>query len=234
MSDRKRNLTSGPSSREVDAFLEAVKQTPAVRSQSTGRLMFAMDATASREPTWDRACQLQAEMFTAAAEQGGLEVQLVYFRGFHEFHVTPWAADAPALARSMTRVHCAGGLTQIERVLRHAGREAGSRQVNALVYVGDCMEENVDLLCQRAGELGLKGLPAFMFQEGFDTVAERAFKEIARLSRGAWSRFDAGSAGELTSLLRAVAVYASGGAGALRTFARNEGGLAKQLAHQLD
>ena len=95
-------------------------------------------------------------------------------------------------------------------------------------------QESVDRLCQRAGELGLKNVPVFVFQEGFEPEAERAFKEIARLSRGAWCRFDAGSAHELTTLLRAVAVYASGGSDALRRLAGREQGLVRQLARQLD
>ena len=130
----------------------------------------------------------------------------------------------------MRQVHCEGGHTQIRKVLSHARKETGRQTVNALVYVGDCMEENVDALCQLAGELGLVGVPVFVFQEGHDARAERAFKEIARLSRGAYCRFDAGSAAQLRALLNAVAVYASGGRKALESA---KSGAATLLLEQL-
>ena len=116
----------------------------------------------------------------------------------------------------MRQVHCEGGHTQIRKVLSHARRETERQTVNALVYVGDCMEESIDDLSQLAGELGLVGVPVFVFQEGHDVGAEKAFKEIARLSRGAYCRFDAGSAAQLRALLNAVAVYATGGRKALQ------------------
>jgi len=92
------------------------------------------------------------------------------------------------------------------------------------------MEESVDDLCQLAGELGLIGVPVFVFQEGRDARAEKAFKEIARLSRGAYCRFDAGSAAQLRALLTAVAVYASGGRKALENA---KSGAATLLLEQL-
>jgi len=101
-------------------------------------------------------------------------------------------------------------------VLSHALKEASRQPLSALVYVGDCMEEEVDELCQRAGELALLGVPVFLFQEGDDGRARAAFREIARLSRGAHCRFDAGSAAQLKELLAAVAVYAAGGRKALQ------------------
>ena len=196
--------------------------------------MFAMDATASREPSWDQACQIQAEMFDATASLGGLDVQLCYFRGFREFYASPWVSDARRLARQMTAVRCAGGMTQIGRTLAHALDEARSTKVNALVYIGDSMEEEVDALCASAGELGLLGVPVFMFHEGRNAAAERCFREICRLTRGAYCRFDAGSAEHLRQLLTAVAVYAAGGRKALADLGSRRGGVIRQLAHDLD
>jgi hypothetical protein len=122
----------------------------------------------------------------------------------------------------------------MRKVLAHARREAETRKVNALIYVGDCMEEDVDQLSQLAGELGLIGVPVFLFQEGYDAKAERAFKEIAKLSRGAHCRFDAGSARQLRELLRAVAVYAAGGRKALQDFREaTQSGAALRLLEQL-
>ncbi|HEX2136765.1 MAG TPA: hypothetical protein VHG30_12830, partial [Microvirga sp.] len=152
---------------------------PVVRSGGTGRLIFAMDATASREPTWDRACRIQGEMFAATKDLGGLEIQLVWYRGFGEFEVSPWAADSKALVARMTDVYCRAGETQIGKVLQHAIAETGRRRVNAVVFVGDCVEEGADALCGLAGKLGLLGVPVFIFHEGGDPVARRCFEEIA-------------------------------------------------------
>jgi hypothetical protein len=96
--------------------------------------------------------------------------------------------------------------------------------VNALVFVGDCMEESLDDHCVSAGELGLLGVPVFIFQEGREPVAERAFKEIVRLTKGAWCPFDAGAAHQLRELLRAAAAYAAGGRRALADLSKRRGG----------
>lgn len=205
--------------RDVAEFLDRVKAMAPVGAPGRGRLVFAMDATMSRRPTWDLALSLQARMFHAVKDVGGLDVQLVYFRGFGECRASRWVADPAALARLMTSVDCRGGTTQIGRVLAHALAETGRRRVNALVYVGDCMEEDADALCAKAGELGLLGVPAFLFHEGRNKVAEQTFRELARLSGGAYCAFDAGSAAQLRELLTAVAVYAAGGRRALERLA---------------
>jgi len=222
--------------REVDAFLKKVADAPPPTSKGPGergRLIFAMDATASREPTWDQACQIQGEMFSETAALGGLEVQLVYYRGFGECRASKWAPNAKELLRLMTGVSCRGGQTQIAKLLDHAKRESEKRAVNALVFVGDAMEEDIDAVCHKAGELGLLGVPAFLFHEGGDPIAERAFREIARLTRGAYCRFDAGSARQLKELLSAVAVYAAGGRQALLDYGTKTGGEVLRLTHQM-
>lgn len=234
MSTGRKDIDRPATSAEVEAFLRQVAATPARRAAGPrGRLIFAMDATASREPTWDQASQLQAAMFSATADLGGLEVQLVYYRGFLELEASPWLTDSDALLTRMTRVHCAAGLTQIGRVLDHALAETERKRVNALVFVGDCMEEGRDQLAGLAGRLGLIGLPVFLFQEGRDPVAEQAFREIARLSGGAYCPFDAASPQTLRDLLSAVAVFASGGRKALERYGRERGGVVLALTHQI-
>jgi hypothetical protein len=219
---------------EVDAFLAKVRAAPApLKAGERGRLIFAMDATMSRQPTWDTACRIQAEMFDETAKIGGLDVQLVYFRGFRECRASRWVADAMQLADLMTQVSCRGGHTQIGKVLKHVHAETEKAKVDAVVYVGDCMEESIDRLCHLAGELSILGVPVFMFQEGRNVIAERAFREIARLTGGAYCRFDAGSAGQLRQLLSAVAVYAAGGRKALADLSSARGGQAALLLEQL-
>ena len=219
---------------DVDGFLAQLKATPVPTRDGNGKLVFAMDATMSRKPSWDAALQTQAEMFREAGRIGGLDVQLIYFRGFGECRASKWVSDAEGLARLMTTVDCRGGNTQIEKVLKHVRREAQAGKVNAVVYVGDCMEENIDQLCQQAGEIGLLGVRMFMFQEGDDPIARNAFREIARLTGGAYSRFDSGSADHLRELLSAVAVYAAGGRAALEDFSGTRGKGPRGLLEQLN
>ena len=234
MTGDRNKLPTRSTSAEVDAFLRKVASvTPSKQTATRGRLLFAMDATASREPMWDRACRIQSEMFTEAARVGGLTVQLCHYGGFHDFEATPWLTNSDALLRHMSAVRCAAGMTQIERVLRHANAEAKRARVNAVVFVGDCVEEDVDRLCAAAGPLRLLSVPVFVFHEGFDPLAERAFREIASLTGGAYCRFDASSAAELRDLLRAVAVFAAGGREALEDLGRREGGTIKLLSHSL-
>lgn len=219
---------------DIDAFLAEVRGLgPAVRAGARGRLIFALDATMSRQPTWDAACRLQADMFREADAVGGLEVQLLYYRGLNECRASRFVAGTARLAELMSGIDCRGGHTQIGKVLSHARRESEAEKVQALVFIGDAMEEPVDDLCAKAGELGLRGLPAFMFQEGDDPVAEHAFREIARLSGGVYARFDQGSARQLAELLRAAAAYAAGGKAALAALSSRAGADVRHLLTQL-
>jgi hypothetical protein len=216
---------------EINAFIARARTlAPPLEAGEHGRLIFALDATMSRQPTWDAACQLQGEMFREAAAIGGLQVQLVYYRGFNECRASGWVADAKRLAGLMTAISCRGGRTQIGKILAHARREAEKVKARVLVFVGDAMEEEVDDLGAAAGELGLRGVRAFMFQEGNDPVAEQAFREIARLTHGAYCRFDVGAAHQLRELLRAAAIYAAGG---MRALSRRPEEGARALLQQL-
>lgn len=232
MSNKRLPHKSGKS--DITAFLNKMAATPRIKPVGKkARLLFAMDATASRAPTWDRACHIQGQMFAETETLGGLEIQLCYYRGFKEFYASAWVNNAADLLKYMTAVSCLGGHTQIGRVLRHVKAEHEKNKVDAVVFVGDCMEENVDALCQLAGELGLKGIPVFVFHEGKNPVAASAFKQIAKLSNGAYCSFDEGSAQQLKALLSAVAVYAAGGRRALENFGEKSGGIVLQLTRQL-
>jgi hypothetical protein len=229
-----RSLQPESPRRDIDAFLDQVRALgPARAAGERGRLVFALDATMSRQPTWDTACQLQAGMFREAGAIGGLDVQLVYFRGLTECRASQWVSQPEKLSGLMERIDCRGGHTQIGKVLGHARKETHAKKVQALVFVGDAMEEAVDDLCASAGELGLLGVPAFMFQEGDDAITERAFREIARLSRGAYCRFSPGAAHELGELLRAAAAYAAGGMKALSDLSARKSAGATRLLKQM-
>jgi hypothetical protein len=229
---------------QADAFLKKVRELgssqAALQPQTTqarGRLIFAMDATSSRQPTWDMAVELQGEMFRAAS---GLEVKLVYFRGASECRQSPWKSDPDQLSYLMRKVSCQAGYTQIGKVLTLARELAAEESAKALVYVGDSMEEKLDILCGRAAEAGI---PIFVFHEfhgeemaeqvSVNPQTERAFREIARTSNGAYCRFDAGAADTLRQLLGAVAVYATGGVSALETHVSKSPTIAAEPVHLL-
>lgn len=225
MSDKRLQKTDDPlapgegttaTGSDVEGFVRHVRALGAIRGATAkGRLVLALDATMSRQPTWDLACRLQGEMFEAVGRTA-LSVQLIYFRGFGECRASRFVSDTGELTRLMTKIDCRGGHTQIDKVLSHALKENEREKIDALVYIGDAMEENVDDLADKAGQLGLRGVPVFVFQEGRDGAVETAFREIARLSGGAWFRFDRQSAATLARLLSSIAVFATGGLKALQ------------------
>jgi hypothetical protein len=234
MAKDSRDLPSRPQRQDVDTFLRKVAAAPPqLQAGPGGRLLFAMDATASRAALWDRASHIQAEMFQETAQLGTLHVQLAYYRGYGEFRAGPWHEGSGPLLREMTAVTCLSGLTQIAKVLRHCLEQTRLQKVQALVFIGDCCEEDPAILAELAGQLGLRGVPAFIFQEGHQPDAERVFRKIAALTGGAWCHFDASSAQQLRELLTAVAVYAVGGRNALQMWPRSSGSATQKLLQQL-
>jgi hypothetical protein len=221
----------------VQSFLEEASKVPApTKSSSQSHLIFAMDATASREPCWDMACQIQADMFRETAALGQLQIQLCYYQGYGEFHTTNWSQNAKQLQSYMSAVRCKAGQTQINRVLKHTLSQANQNKINALVFVGDCMEELADTILTNAGQIALRNIPVFIFHEGYDVIAERTFKQIAKITKGAYCKFDQSSADQLRALLNAVAIYAVGGLQALKSRTKTTdkitGSIIKQLTDQ--
>src|SRR3982074_3001463 len=184
-------------SEDIAAFVAKARAMSPHAAGARGRLVFALDATMSRQPTWDMACALQADMFREAAALGSLDIRLVYYRGFNECRATGWISDSAQLAKLMGKIDCRGGNTQIGKALAAARREAVASALRAVVFVGDAMAEAIDGLCAKAGELGLLKVPVFMFQEGHDGVAEQGFREIAPLTGGARCRLEPGAAAPL-------------------------------------
>jgi hypothetical protein len=230
MSDITNRGESAPAKSQLDTFLEEVKQLASGGGGGRGRIIFALDATASREATWDTACKLQAEMFQEAATVGSLDMQLVYYRGLNECRASHWLSDAGQLGKTMSQIMCRAGETQLEKVLIHAAKETKLLKVSALAFVGDALEESPDIVLGAASTLGRLSVPVFMFQEGRDRLVEQTFQDIAQLTHGAYCRFDPGAARQLAELLRAVAVYAVGGMPAL---AAHDNASAAKLLSQL-
>lgn len=218
---------------EIKGFLEQVAKAPLVtKGKSNGRLLFAMDATASREPMWDIASQIHAEMFEAVTNIGGLSIQLCYYRGFNEFNHFAWTDQSAAMLNSISSVRCLAGKTQISKILTHALNQTQQSPIQALVFIGDAMEEDIDKLGDLAGQLGIYKTPAFFFQEGNNPIVTRAYQQLARLSGGAHCSFDAGSVDLLMDLLKAVARYSVGGLRALEN-STNQSEAVKKLTRQL-
>lgn len=216
---------------DIQAFLNKVDQLPSTQGNQAGRLIFAIDATASRQGTWDMACGIQGEMFSATQKLGGINTQLCYYRGLNEFHASPWYRQSKDLLGQMNQVSCLGGHTQIARVLQHALNETQVNKVNAVIFIGDACEENADTLTNLAGQLGLRGVPLFIFHEGLDNQVKKVFQQLAKLSSGAYLPFNMNSAKALSALLGAIAVYASGGLKALK---QQNNSAAVQLLSQLE
>src|SRR5256886_15469780 len=151
------------SSADIAAFVAKARAMSPHAAGARGRLVFALDATMSRQPTWDMACALQADMFREAAALGSLDIRLVYYRGLNECRATGWISDSAQLAKLMGKIDCRGGNTQIGKVLSEARREAVASAVRAAVFVGDAMEEGIEGLCRHAGGTRLAQCPRLMF-----------------------------------------------------------------------
>jgi len=232
MANNKKDISTRNNS--VEAFLTEASKVPLpVVSDKQGKLIFAMDATASREPCWDMACKIQADMFSQTAALGKLQIQLCHYQGYGEFYAARWSSQANELQNHMTKVRCKAGQTQINKTLQHALDQSKQSKINALVFIGDCMEELADKLIGTAGQLALRNVPVFIFHEGHDAVAERTFKQIANITKGAYCKFDQSSAKQLRALLNAVAVYAVGGVDALRKHSKNNPTLHQNIIKQL-
>lgn len=227
-------LSESNRSKSVKEFLSKADQM-ATRSPKSniGRLLFAMDATASREHSWDMACQIQADMFMTTQAIGSLEISLCYYRGYNEFHAFDWTENATQLRDQMLQVHCLAGQTQVQQTLEHALASCVKQKIKAVVFVGDCFEESVDKVATTAGKLGMLGVPVFIFHEGHDPVAANAFKHIAQLTNGAYCPFDQNSVAQLKELLCAVAAFAVGGITALEKQSQQGNKLARSLVKQL-
>ena len=210
-----KNLSS-----KVDEFMNKLSRQDANNEKVPGRIIFSLDATASRSVTWDIASDIQIKMFSEAEMFGNLLVQLVYYRGFDQCKSSKWLSSANNLKILMNKVSVLPGRTQISRVLKHAIKENKKIPVNALVFIGDTLEEEIDILADLSGQLGVYGVPIFIFHEGNNVFASDAFKYICKLSKGAYFPFDHSSPEVLKDLLGAIGIYATGG---LEALIKNEG-----------
>jgi hypothetical protein len=180
----------------VDAFVAAAKvgtkpmlgtgSQPSPRP-SSGRLIFALDATASRQPTWDMATGITCEMLR---EAGGLEAQLRYFRGADEFRAFDWVSDSARLVRFMGSIRCQSGPTQIGKVLGLALTETERRKVGALVFVGDASSASMTIpsICAAWRALSARQGPRSSCSRKLTTPKSRASSATSHRSQAAHTR----------------------------------------------
>ena len=227
MSKEKKNL---PAKSDKAGFLDKVRRgkaisatskretlQKAITNESRPRLLFAMDATASREASWNVAKEITGAMFEAVP--GALDIALAYHGGGQLREVTPFSSNAKVFLDQVHIVRCTEGVTALNQVLEKATQLSG---LKALIYIGDCFEEDLSLAMEFAKQLKLRGVRCFMFHDtsssgqGYDVqTAATVFASIAQISGGALLPFDENSPDLVKALLEAIAIYAAQGIKAL-------------------
>jgi hypothetical protein len=173
------------------------------------RLIFAVDATASREPAWETARQVTDALFRVLP--GELEVALAVHGGSLLHTFTPFTANAGALRDRAAGIACITGRTQLLPILERALSNPGVRVVT---YIGDVFEESPARGRKLADALGARGIRLIVLHDTVDWLARRdaeLFQDLARRTGGCVVPFDANAPQRLRELLAAVAVYAVGG-----------------------
>jgi hypothetical protein len=178
------------------------------------RLVFAVDATASREPAWEAARQVTDALVKALP--GALDVALAVHGGSRVHTFTGFTADAAALRDRAAGVTCQAGLTRLLPILSASLKQSS---VRVIVYIGDVFEESLTHGRRLADSLGAQGTKLIVLHDTADASARRdaeVFWDLAKRTGGCVLPFDAGAPGRLRNILSAVAVYAVGGEKLLR------------------
>jgi len=213
-------VTGRSTGSDVATFISKARAIKRIADAQT-RIIFSLDATASRAPTWQQAQSLHKALFEAASETSELSLQLCYFRGIATFHASPWLATASGLRGALSQIYCEGGITQIQRLLEHClHQHSDSTSIKAIIFVGDAVEEDAGLLNDLAVKCRLAKRPLYIFQEGSDPVAGSAFASMAALSGGVHFGLGNDSADQLRRLLQSVVRLATGGRKALESSTR--------------
>ena len=179
-----------------------------------GRLVFGLDLTGSREAGLKQARIATAAMFDAIRTFGKIEMKLVYYRGTNECRESQWCAEAEALRRSMLKLSCERGNTQIAKLLRLVARQP--EKLSAVVFVGDHCEEDPEELLGLAETLRGKAIPLFVFHECDDhdqwsMRAKPIFKRLAEITSGLYVEFKPESGTVLQELLSGIAAFSARG-----------------------
>jgi hypothetical protein len=190
--------------RAVERYKESTKPS---------RIGFLVDATGSRNKTWERAQGIQSKMFRAAYGIKAIKLRLVHFGG-GSLTTRNWDDDTKSVAANMAAVRCQAGLTQILEGLQSFIDETPEDRATAIILIGDYFEEcstQAKITAVRLKDMGIK---VYSFIEGNDHTAQTVFRNLAEISGGKFARF--GDDLPLADLCQGVALLASGGKKALR------------------
>ena len=182
-------------------------------STRPSRIGFLVDATGSRNKTWERAQGIQSKMFRAAHGIKAIKLRLVHFGG-NRLTTRDWEDDTKSVAAHMAAVRCRAGLTQILEGLQTFIDEAPEDRASAIILIGDYFEEcstQAKITSVRLKDMGIK---VYSFIEGNDHTAQTVFRNLAEVTDGRFARF--GEDLPLADLCQGVALLASGGRKALR------------------
>ena len=193
------------------------------------RLIFAVDATASREPAWAAARQVTDALVKALP--GALDVALAVHGGSRVHTFTAFTNNANTLRDRAAGVACRGGTTRLLPILAASLKHPAVRVV---VYIGDVFEESVIQGQRLADAMGAQGTKLIVLHDTADPGARRdaeVFWDLAKRTGGCVLPFDASASGRLRDLLSAVAVYAVGGEKLLRERRHDMPGAVALLEH---
>ena len=162
------------------------------------RLMLTC-ANHERSPGWDYAKTLQRQIFDAAVGVG-LQMKFACFgrdddHGVRRFRITTrWIGNPDEMAGLMDRASCDYGCYVLVRsAIEQAVKENADRPMRAVIVVGDVFHDDVaslDEAALAAIQLRRAGTRLFFVQQGDNPVTARKLQYLARVSGGAYFRFD--------------------------------------------
>jgi hypothetical protein len=232
-------VTGGAGSSERQRMEEALgrlqrAEWKRIVDRPSGRLIFGLDLTGSREPGLRHARIATAAMFDTIKAIGPVQVKLIYYRGIRECRAGAWN-DPAVVSRSMVTLCCESGETQIARLLRAAFAE--EKKISGVVFVGDHCEDNAAELRDLAQAFGERSIPLFMFHECDDDErsleAKPIFKCMAEASGGVYVEFRPDSGVVLREMLSNVAALAAAGTEGVRQVPLPKTPEARQLRGRL-
>lgn len=183
-----------------------VDTAPAAPAARRPRLVFAVDATASREAAWASAKKITDRMFGVIPN--ALDVALAVHGGDDLHTFTTFSADVDAFRKQAAAVDCESGVTRLCDIM---ARTLDAGGVRVMSYIGDAFEEDADEALKLADRFRLRGIQAVMLSDGAEGKPLEVFRQIAERTGGAVLDFRAGDAALMGELLAGVATLAIGG-----------------------
>jgi hypothetical protein len=203
-----------PTATALRSALGNAEPPPETGTPPRPRLIFAVDATASREPAWAAARQVTDALVKALP--GELDVALAVHGGSRVHTFTAFINEANTLRDRAAGVSCQAGMTRLLPILSASLKHPGIRIV---IYVGDVFEESLLQGRRLADLMSAQKTKLIVLHDTADPGARRdaeVFWDLAKRTGGCVLPFDASAPGRLRDLLSAVAVYAVGGEKLLR------------------